>query len=261
MDTTKEQTDEFPPSICVQVNGKMCPLPNPVPTNKPNVEPKRPPRPVDISPLLKLSPMINNVVNVKWLANTNKGWVIHINYVENLDSSKLLEKLLKKGTRESEFTRELIKKKLSDDGDDIAMTNLKVTVACPLGKMRMSAPCRPTTCDHLQCFDANLFLQMNEKKPTWQCPVCDSDALFQNLMVDGYFLEVIKADELPEDENEIILNQDGSWHPVPKEESDEARKKEEDDDDDYAGSSMKTSGGTVPGSNQPPIEVECIDID
>merc|ERR1719430_1952450 len=82
----------------------------------------------------------------------------------------------------------------------------------------MSMPCRPTTCDHLQCFDASLFLMMNEKKPTWTCPVCDSPAKYDDLMVDGYFQEVIKAEELPDEENEIILNQDGSWNPVPKDE-------------------------------------------
>ena len=70
----------------------------------------------------------------------------------------------------------------------------------------MSTPCRPTTCDHLQCFDASLFLMMNEKKPTWICPVCDSPAKYDDIMVDGYFEEVIKSAELPEEENEIILN-------------------------------------------------------
>ena len=54
LDTSAEQGDEFPPSICVQVNGKMCSLPNPIPTNKPNVEPKRPPRPVHLTPLCKV---------------------------------------------------------------------------------------------------------------------------------------------------------------------------------------------------------------
>jgi len=85
-------------------------------------------------------------------------------------------------------------------------------------------PCRPTTCDHLQCFDASLFLMMNEKKPTWTCPVCDSPAKYDDLMVDGYFQEVIKAEELPEEENEIILNQDGSWNPVPKDEEEDEEK-------------------------------------
>ena len=91
----------------------------------------------------------------------------------------------------------------------------------------MSRPCRPTTCDHLQCFDASLFLMMNEKKPTWTCPVCDSPAKYEDLMVDGYFEEVIKSPLLPDEENEIILNQDGSWNPVPVDEEAERKKREE----------------------------------
>ena len=43
-DPSAEQGDEFPPSICVQITGKMCLLPNSIPTNKPNVERKTPPR-------------------------------------------------------------------------------------------------------------------------------------------------------------------------------------------------------------------------
>jgi len=226
LDPAAEQGDEFPPSICVQINGKMCPLPNPIPTNKPNVEPKRPPRPINVTPLCKLSPILANTVNVKWAADYGKGWVVGIWLVEKLSSEQLLERLASKGRRESAFTRELIRTKLTDDEDGIATTNLKVTVACPLGKMRMTQPCRPTTCDHLQCFDASLFLMMNEKKPTWLCPVCDSPAKYDDLMVDGYFQEVIKAEELPEEENEIILNQDGSWNPVPKDEEAERLRKE-----------------------------------
>jgi len=227
LDNSAEQGDEFPPSICVTVNSKMCQLPNPIPTNKPNVEPKRPPKPISITPLCKLSPMNPNVVNIKWASEFSKGWVVGIWLVEKLSSEQLLDRLKKKGSRNQEFTREIIKKKLNDEEDEIATTNLKVTVACPLGKMRMTIPCRPSTCDHLQCFDAMLFLQMNERKPTWQCPVCDKPAMYDSLMVDGYFLDVIKDPLLPSEENEIILNQDGSWHPVPKEEEEAKKKKEE----------------------------------
>jgi len=289
LDTSAEQGDEFPPSICVQVNGKMCTLPNPIPTNKPNVEPKRPPRPVHLTPLCKLTPTLNNVVNIKWAADYGKNWVVGIWLVEKLSSDQLLERLVKKGKRNSEYTRELIKKKLTDDDDGIATTNLKVTVSCPLGKMRMSRPCRPTTCDHLQCFDASLFLMMNEKKPTWTCPVCDSPAKYEDLMVDGYFEEVIKSPLLPEEENEIILNQDGSWNPVPVDEEAERKKREEkerereqnggsaavvldlsDDDDDYApapkapvdpATAATTSegaetNGTAPPAPSPPPPVD-----
>lgn len=54
-----------------------------------------------------------------------------------------------------------------------------------LVKMRLSVPCRAESCAHLQCFDAVFYLQMNEKKPTWMCPVCDKPAAYDQLIIDG----------------------------------------------------------------------------
>ena len=73
LEAGKEVSDEFPPSVCVNVNGKMAALPNPIPTNKPGVEPKRPPRPVNITSMCKLSPIAPNNINVKWAAEYGKG--------------------------------------------------------------------------------------------------------------------------------------------------------------------------------------------
>lgn len=101
---------------------------------------------------------------------------------------------------------------MSEDADcEIKTTSLRVSLTCPLGKMRMSTPCRATTCQHLQCFDASLFLQMNERKPTWNCPVCDKPALYDHLVIDGYFQDVLASSTLPNDTNEIQLHSDGSW--------------------------------------------------
>lgn len=52
---------------------------------------------------------------------------------------------------------------------------------------------------------------MNERKPTWNCPVCDKAALYENLVIDGYFQEVIASSKLGPDDNEIQLHPDGSW--------------------------------------------------
>ena len=119
----------------------------------------------------------------------------------------------------------LVKEKLNEDADsEIATTSLRVSLACPLGKMRMCTPCRASTCSHLQCFDASLFLQMNERKPTWNCPVCDKPALYDNLVIDGYFQEVLNSKKLLPDVNEIQLLQDGSWENlVPKKEKDKEK--------------------------------------
>ena len=83
------------------------------------------------------------------------------------------------------------------------------------GKMRMSYPCRSNTCDHLQCFDANLYVMMNERRPKWLCPVCNKTALYDNLLIDGYFTEILKSKRLPSDDHEIVLHNDGTWDPLP----------------------------------------------
>lgn len=81
---------------------------------------------------------------------------------------------------------------------------------------------------------------MNERRPTWNCPVCDKPANYENLVIDGcvlslcalissrdfwnatsklyisflrcsYFQEVLSSSSLPTDINEITLLKDGSW--------------------------------------------------
>ncbi|XP_046403040.1 E3 SUMO-protein ligase PIAS3 isoform X2 [Ischnura elegans] len=214
LETSCEQDDAFPPGINLKVNGKLCPLPNPIPTNKAGVEPKRPSRPVNITPLVKLCPAMANQVSVQWAPEFNRNYATCIYLVRKLTSSDLLLKMKNRGLRHPDFTRGLIKEKLNEEADnEIATTSLKASLVCPLGKMRMATPCRATTCYHLQCFDASLYLQMNEKKPMWICPVCDKPAIYDNLVIDGYFQEVLLSGKLPSDSNDIQLHGDGSWSP------------------------------------------------
>ena len=55
-----------------------------------------------------------------------------------------------------------------------------------LAMSRMVVPGRATTCSHPRCFDLASYLQMNEKKPTWICPVCHSPAEYKHLFIDGF---------------------------------------------------------------------------
>ncbi|MEQ2269013.1 E3 SUMO-protein ligase pias1 [Xenotaenia resolanae] len=77
--------------------------------------------------------------------------------------------------------------------------------------MRLTIPCRSMTCSHLQCFDATLYIQMNEKKPTWVCPVCDKKAPYEHLIIDGLFMEILNSCS---DCDEIQFKEDGSWAPM-----------------------------------------------
>ena len=103
-------------------------------------------------------------MNVSWAKEVGKAHTVSVYQVEVLTYKDLLDQLKAKGQRQPDYTRALIKEKLADQDQEIATTSCKVTLACPLGMMRMNYPCRASTCDHLQCFDAQLYLQMNEKK-------------------------------------------------------------------------------------------------
>lgn len=82
---------------------------NPIPTNKPSVEPKRPPRPINISPLVKLSPTVGNEIRVTWSADYGRRYAIAVYLVRKLSSAELLNRLKNRGVRHSDYTRGLSK--------------------------------------------------------------------------------------------------------------------------------------------------------
>ena len=75
LETSCEQDDNFPASVCVKVNGRLQPLPNPIPTNKPGVEPKRPPKPINITGLCKLSSTVPNYLNVSTILSVSREMI------------------------------------------------------------------------------------------------------------------------------------------------------------------------------------------
>nr|XP_039253196.1 E3 SUMO-protein ligase PIAS2-like isoform X3 [Styela clava] len=210
METSCDQKDIIPPNLCVQVNRQIATLPPYIPPSKAGVEPKRACRPIDITLLCKLSDTSYNNIEITWTAEHGKNFATCINVVRPLSSEELLQRLRKKGIRNAGHSTALIREKLAPNPDsEIATTSLKVSLLCPLGKMRMTIPARPVTCTHMQCFDAMLFLQMNEKKPTWICPVCDKPADFINLFIDGLFMDILKETSAAE----IVFLDDGRWEP------------------------------------------------
>ncbi|XP_069508898.1 E3 SUMO-protein ligase PIAS3 isoform X2 [Ambystoma mexicanum] len=219
-ETSCPQEDYFPPNLFVKVNGKLCPLPGYLPPTKNGVEPKRPSQPIKISPLIRLSSTLPNTIVVNWSSEFGRNYSLSVYLVKQLTSVTLLQKLRAKGIRNPDHSRALIKEKLTADPDsEIATTSLRVSLMCPLGKMRLTVPCRAITCSHLQCFDAALYLQMNEKKPTWTCPVCDKKAPYDTLIIDGLFMEILNSCT---DYDEIQFMEDGSWCPMkPKKEKQE----------------------------------------
>ena len=80
-----------------------------IPTNKPDVEPKRPPCPVNITPLVKVTSVIANHITVSWNAKCGRNYAIAVYLVRKLTTSELLLRMATRGVRHSDFTRGLSK--------------------------------------------------------------------------------------------------------------------------------------------------------
>jgi E3 SUMO-protein ligase PIAS1 len=70
------------------------------------------------------------------------------------------------------------------DDDDIVATSSIMSLKDPVSQMRIKMPCRGYNCSHMQCFDAETYLQMQEQAPLWACPICNKPTPFEDVAVD-----------------------------------------------------------------------------
>nr|XP_009861715.1 protein inhibitor of activated STAT isoform X2 [Ciona intestinalis] len=209
LETSCEQPDALPPHLTVKVNNVSVVLPNFIPPTKAGMEPRRPNRPLNITNLCRHSSSGQNTLEVRYSSSDHEEYCVTVNVVKQLFAEDLLQKLKSQPVLSAATTRYRIKEKLKRDLDsDVSTTNLKLSLRCPLGKMRILTPIRGCKCTHIQCFDALLYIRMNERKPTWSCPVCDKLAEFTSLVIDGLFIEILNES----DSDEIDFTDDGNWN-------------------------------------------------
>ncbi|KAJ8274104.1 hypothetical protein COCON_G00087290 [Conger conger] len=269
-DTSSIQEDQYPPNIAVKVNQIYCHVPvrsgtEPLVTTPPinrGVEPRRPCRPVNITPWMHLSTATNRIT-VTW-GNFGKRYCVSLYLVRVFTAADLFTRLKHYSVESAERCRERIQDKLRFDPEsEITTTGLCVSLNCPLVKMRLGVPCRALTCAHLQCFDAVFFLQMNEKKPTWTCPVCDKPAPFELLTIDGLLSEILPQTE---DVEEIEFLADGSWRLIPEEKDRERSSSPQCTLLDISvveanGHSPAHSGSSQSGATAPPAAAPAVVVD
>lgn len=107
-------------------------------------------------------------------------------------------------------TVEKIKQQFTlDDDDDIAISNLNVSLKDSLTLTKIKCPVRSVFCSHIDCFDGLTFLEAQFQIPTWQCPLCLMAIKFRDLSVSDYFVDVLK--NTSDNEDQISIFEDGSW--------------------------------------------------
>lgn len=71
------------------------------------MEPKRPPRPVNITQYVRLSATVTNTIHIQWCTEYNRGFVAACYLVRKLTSTDLLSRLKVKGPKPADYTRGL----------------------------------------------------------------------------------------------------------------------------------------------------------
>ncbi|XP_060859761.1 E3 SUMO-protein ligase PIAS3-like [Metopolophium dirhodum] len=202
-------TERLPYNITVSVNDRQCNLPT---LNFPNIMGIAPWHcniPIDITQQTDLGNSAKNTLKITWTNEPHK-FMAGVFVARRLTWNDLLEELKKRPKRSSDKTKELIKKSMESEAD-MGVESVFATVKDPLTKLRMKLPARGVDCIHLQCFDAIQFLQMNEQKEKWTCPLCKKKMKFENIEIDEYFFNILNSPVLSEECESILLFKDGTW--------------------------------------------------
>jgi len=131
--------------------------------------------------------------------------------VEVTSVDELVERLKKGKFVRKEDILSKIQQGLSDE-DDIVAGQQKMSLKCPLSYGRITAPCRSSACVHPQCFDATSWFSVMEQTTTWLCPVCERVLKSDDLIMDGYFYNILQ--QTPESVEDVMMEADGQWHTV-----------------------------------------------
>ena len=119
-----------------------------------------------------------------------------------------------------------------------------VHARCPLSLWEISTPVRGADCEHLDCYDADAYVDVNIKtrnvEKRWKCPVCSKQARPEDLVVDEFFLAAMHAARkdlgLPADEPLLrrfrLDTKKGDWEMLEDEELEGEGSDDEDQDTD-----------------------------
>jgi len=165
--------------------------------------------PIDINEYMDLRTCLQNTLKIVW-SNKPYSYLTSVFVVQNLTWQHLLVELKKRPIRTSEITLKFIEKFMSKRVG-FNLDSVFITIMDPLTKLRLKLPARGVKCVHLQCFDAISFLQINEQKLIWSCPICNKQIKFENIEIDEYLLKIVQNQNLSEECENVILFKDGTW--------------------------------------------------
>jgi hypothetical protein len=117
----------------------------------------------------------------------------------------------------------------NDEDDGVVLAgDTVISLRDPLSFLPIKVPARGRHCRHIQCFDLQTYVDMNQVQPTWKCPIChassvhsthlpptllansDDDDETKGLVVCEYVWEMVIMAEPSAAEN-VAIKPNGEW--------------------------------------------------
>ena len=202
----------WPKDCVIVVNNKtLCSLTQPPPTSSR----KRKDHAIAI-PEVKVG--ANDIIVIKQKEDYEYAFGVFI--VERLPAETVIKALKQEAVWDLAQGKGFVRSILSVSGE-VYSEACKQSVKCPLTRVLPVEPVRGVKCRHIQCFDFEAYVVMQEKAKVnrWKCPICGSLAI--HLIRDKYMQEIVEMASLI-GSSLVEFNPDGSYYMIPEIEDEES---------------------------------------
>ncbi|KJX98443.1 hypothetical protein TI39_contig412g00047 [Zymoseptoria brevis] len=203
----------FPNQLEVKINGDDVKHNFKGLKNKPGTT-----KPTDITDKVRKAQGYQNQLSITYALTKNRFAVV-VHMVKMVSVEVLVERL-----RSGKVGGIISKQRVIDEmnraskDDDISATSVRMSLKDPTSTLRIKLPIRSSVCTHNQCFDGEMFLQLQEQAPQWQCVVCNKSVTFESLCVDKYFEDILQR--TPTSIEKVDIEPNGEWKVIKEEEED-----------------------------------------
>jgi MIZ/SP-RING zinc finger len=226
----------YPKSLVLFINGQIAfDLAPPKPLRK------RRDDPIDITKFLRSG--ANNLrFEIRELFNDGSEYKLGIFLCKAVQDKEIKESIDTENSECSKMRLVQILLKQQNSLEVVAEESSVVELTCPVSQIRVCLPARGKDCEHLRCFDLDGFIFALRHTANinlrWKCPICAKQLRPENLVIDGFFLEILNQTQL----KSVIFETDGTWRQASSQgqKEEESENEKEEDDGPYVAETLVT---------------------
>ncbi|XBW36579.1 hypothetical protein QEN19_002154 [Hanseniaspora menglaensis] len=152
----------------------------------------------------------DNAIQITFL-RTNFQYVCNVYLVKSYNGVQLYNRAIKINEHIDKPTTILKAQQiLNEDDEELQMETMRMSLQCPISYSRMKFPVRSRFCNHIQCFDAQWYLEAQRQVPLWECPVCQVKLNLTDIRICDYTTEILNNCKNDNDE-QVEIRKDGTY--------------------------------------------------